>query len=80
MRGDTPERVRSRCDRPWPFGLQRCRGIWPEDSANSPPATRRMPPSSETDTESFGIQELCKVNIWCTDAESEQKPVQLILK
>lgn len=57
MRGDTHERVRSCCGRPGLFGLQRCRKIWPEDSANSPPATRHMPPSLETDTERFGIQE-----------------------
>ena len=57
MRGGTRERARSCRDRSWLFGLQCCRGIWPEDSASSPPATRRRPPSLETDTERFGIQE-----------------------
>lgn len=61
-RGGTCGRVRSRWDRLWLFGLEG--GIWPGDSANSPPAARHMPPNLETDTERFGIQEHLFYIVW----------------
>lgn len=82
MRRDTCQRVQRHCGRPWQLGPQSCRGIWPGGSANSPPATTRTPPGSETATEWVGIQDQVTklfniivpemLRIGKTDASTEQ--------